>query len=215
MALAPQTQLSVVGSDTDLPLYKIPSGLKLERHFFMQFRHRDWMKSEFRNLASREVRAVMLDLFCVAYDEDPAGTLPVNDELIAKLVDVGLDDWRSLCTRKIGPLDGWKRCLTDLGEVRLYHPMMLEMVTEASTARRDHLEKKAADRERKRLEALPDQMRRAGASSRMAEDLDYVVRLDEYLFQKFPPPIQRRPQLVRQAMEAMALDDQVRNGPGY
>ncbi|KFI24133.1 hypothetical protein [Paenirhodobacter enshiensis] len=201
--MAALPNLTVVGGESGLPLYPIPTGLKLERHFFMQFRHRDWMKSEFRNLASREVRAVAIDLFCVAYDEDPAGTLPANEELIARLVDVPLDDWRGLCSRSIGPLDGWQKCRTDTGALRLFHPAVLEMVTEASKARRDHIERKAADRERKRLEALPDQMRRAGASSRMAEDTDLIVRLDEYLLEHFPPPTQRRPQIVRQALEEM------------
>lgn len=206
--MALQPQLTIVGSDGDLTLYPIPSDIRLESHFFMQWRHREWMRSEFRNLASREVRAVAMDLFCVAYDESPAGTLPVNDELTRKLVDIGAEDWRDLCTRPIGPLHGWTRCRTDRGDLRLAHPMMLEMVREATVSRRDHLEKKASDRERKRIEALPDQMRRAGASRGMAENLDYVVRLDEYLLEHFPPPMQRRPHVVLKAMEAMALAEE-------
>ncbi|RBP89239.1 hypothetical protein DFO80_11181 [Rhodobacter sp. 140A] len=205
--MAALPNLTVVGGESGLPLYPIPTGMVLEQNFFMKFRHRDWMKSEFRNLASREVRAVAIDLFCVAYDEDPAGTLPVNEELIARLVDVPLDDWRGLCARKISPLDGWQRCVTDAGVMRLFHPLMVGMATDATKSRADYLEKKEADRERKRMEALPDQVRRAGASSRMAEDQDYLVRLDQYLLEHFPPPTQRRPKVVMQAMEALdALD---------
>lgn len=206
-----QPNLTVVGNGSDLPLYPIGAGMKLESHYFMQFRFRDWMKSPFRNLASKEVRAVALDLFCVAYDETPAGTLPVSEELISKLVDVPLEEWRGLCGRSIGPLDGWQRCRTDRGEIRLFHPLVLEMVSEATVARRDYLEKKAADRERKRLDALPDQMRRAGASKGMAEDMDYVVRLDQYLLEHFPPPTQRRPHVVLRAMEEL---DQAERGGG-
>ena len=63
-----------------LPVYPIPSAEKLKSHWFLTFRYRDWLKSVFRNLADREVRAVGFDLFCIAQDENPVGTLPVNEQ---------------------------------------------------------------------------------------------------------------------------------------
>lgn len=188
-------------------VYPIPAAERLESHFFITFHHRRWLNSDFRNLSDRDVRAVGFDLICVAQDQAPVGTLPVDERLLAKLTGESLDDWRRLCQRPVGPLYGWRQCVTDEGEVRLYHPVVLKIAQDALGLRDDHLDKKAADRERKRLKDLPSQIIRAGGSTRMAEDEALVVRLDQVLLDHFGGR-QRRPGVVREALEWMATHDE-------
>jgi len=201
LAVPAGPSLSAVGS-ADLFEYPIPTSERLETHSFVAFHHRRWRDSTFRNLADREVRAVGLDLFCVAQDQAPVGTLPTDPRLLAKLVGESLEDWQRLAGRDIPPLYNWRRCLTDLGEIRLYHPVVLEVVEAALGRRMQHLEKREADAERKRMSALPGHIIRAGGSTRMAQDEAYVTRLDQWLVEHHPGR-QRRIPLVREAMEAM------------
>lgn len=189
----------------DLPDYPIPSSVRLDSHFFMMFNYRRWMNSDFRSLADHEVRAVALDLFCAAQEQSPVGTLPTDERLLANAVDVPLDRWRQLSAREVPPLHNWRQCLCDNGQVRLYHPVVLEVAQAALGMKNDHEEKLASDRERKRLGQLPNQIIRAGGSRQMSEDDAYVVRLDQYLLDHFGAK-QRRPNVVRQAMEQMELD---------
>lgn len=190
----------------DLFAYPIPTGERLESHFFITFHHRRWLNSDFRNLADRDVRAVGFDLYCIAQDQAPVGTLPCDERLLAKLTGESLEGWKSLCARPVTPLHNWRRCMTDQGEVRLYHPVVLKIAQDALGLREDHLERKAADRERKRLKDLPGQIIRAGGTTRMAEDEAFVIRLDQWLLDHHDGR-QRRPNVVREALEQMALDD--------
>lgn len=209
-AFAPASARLVAVDDSSLPLYPIPTGERLESHFFTVWHHRRWLRSEFRGLADREVRAVGIDLFFLAQDEDPVGTLPVDERLLAKLVGEPLELWRSLMDRPVSPLYGWKRCRTDRGVMRWFHPVVLEVAQAALGSREDHLARKAAERERKRLEALPAQIVRANGPKRLAEDDMYVVRLDQFILERFPHVKQRRPPIVREAMELMEVEDQAR-----
>lgn len=196
--------IGLVATD-DLPEYPIPSSVRLDSHFFMMFNYRRWMNSDFRSLADHDVRAVALDLFCAAQEQSPVGTLPTDERLLANAVDVPLDRWRQFSAREVPPLHNWQKCLCDNGQVRLFHPVVLEVAQAALGLKSDHEDKLAADRERKRLGQLPNQIIRAGGSRQMSEDDAYVVRLDQYLLDHFGAK-QRRPNVVRQAMEQMELD---------
>ena len=189
---------------SDLFEYPVSTRERLESHYFLTFHYRRWLLSDFRNLADPEVRAIGFDLFCFAQDHAPVGTLPTDPRLLAKLAGIGLDQWEQICRRVPSPLYNWSRCICDNGEVRLYHPVILEMVENALGLRKDHAERREADRERKRLKQLRDQMVRAGASSGMADSDDFVLRLDQYLNDHFPDK-QRRTPLVRSAMEEIEV----------
>ncbi|SEN95308.1 hypothetical protein SAMN04488103_109176 [Gemmobacter aquatilis] len=180
MAVSSASTRLVAVDDASLPLYPISTGQRLETHYFTVWHHRRWLRSEFRGLADREVRAVGLDLFFSAQDEDPVGTLPVDERMLAKLVAEPLDVWRALVERQVSPLYGWRRCRTDRGALRWYHPVVLEVVQAALGSREDHLARRASERERKRLEALPGQIVRAGGGKRLAEDQMYLIRLDQF-----------------------------------
>lgn len=198
--------LRLAATDDELFQYPIPAEIRLDSHFFMAWHYKRWLDSDFRNLADREVRAVAFDLFCIAQGQAPVGTLPVDDRILANLAGVTLDVWRSLCDRPVGPLYAWERCMCSNGKVRLYHSVTLEVAQGAAGYREEHMEKKAAERERKRLAALPGQMVRAGARKAMAEDEIYVIRLDQFILERFPDVKQRRVDVVRRAMEQMEIE---------
>ena len=201
----PSATMRLVDAE-DVFEYPIPSTERLESHSWIAWHFRRWLKSEFRNLAELDVRAVGFDLFCEAQDEAPVGTLPVDERLLAKLAGVTLEEWRRLCERPIGPLYGWHLCRCDNGHMRLYHKVVLDMAKEALGMREDHLEKLEGERERKRLKALPEKIVRAGGSTRMAEDAAFILQFDQFLEDEFPEA-QRRPPLIRKALEAWSMRD--------
>lgn len=198
-------KLKPVATD-DLFHYPIPVGVRLESHGWFQFHHSWWRTSEFRRDADREVRAVWLDLLVGAQDEDPVGTLPVADRDLAWIARLPLDEWLRLMARPVTPLYGWQRCLCSDGSVRLYHPKLLKVTQGAAQSRMDAEERRAADRERKRLKLLPEQILRAGGSRRMSEDPAYLARLDQYLSDHAEGS--RTVRIVRAAMEALEMAGQ-------
>jgi hypothetical protein len=195
--------LQVVESE-DLFQYPITSGERLESHYFVTFHYRRWLKSDFRNLAEPDVRAAGFDLFCEAQDQAPVGTLPTDDRLLAKLAGVTLEEWKRLCERPISPLYGWVSCRCDNGDMRLYHEVVLEITKAALGMREDHLDKREADRERKRLKELPAKVVRAGGSTSMAENEAFIMQFDQFLLDNYEGR-QRRPTVVREALEAWSM----------
>lgn len=200
---APALQI-VAGGDAVLFQYPIPVGVRLESHGWFQFHHAWWRTSDFRKDADREVRAVWFDLLAGAQDEDPVGTLPVADRDLAWIARVPLEDWSRLMARDYTPVYGWCRCQCSDGRLRLYHPKLLSVTVAAARSHVDAEERRADERERKRLKALPDKILRAGGTQRMSEDHGYVARLDQFLLENSGGK-SRTTAVVRAAMEAMDL----------
>lgn len=191
-------------------VYPIPSGQRVDNHDFMAMQFRRYLASRFRALASLDTRGAFLELMQLAYDDTPVGTLPMDDRIHARKLGISLEHWVDLTRREVSPLDGWARCLCDNGEIRLYHPDLLMIVERAMEQRDSKIEKREADRERKRLSQLPYQMAAAGAPKRMCEDQAAVCRLDSFLVENLQGK-QRRVTVVRVAMEALELRDQGRD----
>ncbi|MEM7061384.1 MAG: hypothetical protein AAF557_27720 [Pseudomonadota bacterium] len=199
--MARPATMTPIGAD-DLFEYPIATSERLDTHYFMMFHHRRWSKSDFRLKSDLDVRAVGLELFFVADELAPVGTLPTDEFTLAKLVGVTLEVWRSLAVRGTPPLYNWHRCITDLGETRLYHPVVLEMITGSFESRQRAEDKKERERERKRMAALPDQLVRAGFSPDLIDNHILLVQVDQYLFEHFPNR-QRCPALMKDAVHAV------------
>lgn len=73
-----------------------------------------------------QFRAAVLS-WCVAWHQTPAGSLPDDDTLLARLLGYGRDvkTWKKL--RAAGGLRGWVKCSDD----RLYHPVVAEKALDA------------------------------------------------------------------------------------
>lgn len=192
-------------TEDQLDRYPIPVGVRLESHGWFQFHHSWWRSSDFRRDADREVRAVWLDLICGSQDEDPVGTLPVADKDLAWIARISLEDWQRLMQRPVTPLYGWKRCVCSDGRIRLYHPKLLTVTQGAAKSATDAEDRRAADRERKRLKELPDRIIRAGGSRRMAENPAYILRLDQWLMDNIGEGKSRTVRVVLSGMEALEI----------
>lgn len=187
---------------SEIPAYPIEAGLRLESHYFINFHFNRWLTSDFRLLASDAVRAWAFDLFCVAQNQAPVGTLPMDETLQARLLGVDLSRWRELCALQISPLYNWSPCLCG-DEVRLAHPVVTEIALDATKKRSAYLAKREADQERKRRLRLAEQIREAGGHSNLCENPAYVSRLDEWLVANCQG--NRTTDRVREGMEQLEL----------
>jgi len=195
--------LSVVGGANAMFEYPIPTALRLSGHSWVAFDYVRWDRSTFRIRADLEVKGVFLDLLGASQKETPVGTLPVEEDLQADAANVTLDVWRRLMARPISPLYGWRQCLCDDGSIRLYHPVVLEVVQDALKYKLRNAQRAESDRERKRLEDLPAQVLRAGCSKAMSEDQGFILQLDQYLIEHLPMGRNRTALVVRRAIEQM------------
>ena len=189
-----------VHDTSDLPEYPISPDERLESHYFVPFWFNRWRNSDFRLRASAEVRGYGLDLFFIAQNQSPVGTLPTDDAVLAKLLMIDLATWKDLCSREITPLYNWSPCRCG-DKVRLMHPVVTEQALDALKRKRGLLEARERERERKRLVTLKRQIVEAGGSSRMAASADYLARLDAWLMRNCTG--NRTPARVREAMEAL------------
>ncbi len=184
----------------DLPEYPIAPDERLEGHYFVPFWFNRWLNSDFRLRASAEVRGYGLDLFFIAQNQTPVGTLPTDDAVLAKLLMIDLATWKDLCAREIGPLYNWRPCRCG-NAIRLMHPVVTEQALDALKRRRDQIAARERERERKRLIALKRQIVEAGGHVGMTTNPDYLGRLDAWLLENCPG--NRTPARVREAMEAL------------
>jgi len=162
-----------------LPVYPISSDERLQSHYFFQMHFARWLSSTFRMLADPDVRGIGIDLICLAQNEAPVGTLPVDPRMLSRLCGLSLEDWNKLAQREIPPLYGWEPCLCD-GEIRLMHRVVMEMALGAVASKRSAVEGAAQRRDAKRLKDLRERIEAIGAGQvlRQANVLD---RIDAWL----------------------------------
>lgn len=142
--------------------------------------------SRWRAVVDAEARAYGFDLWCAACDQDPAGTLPLEDPELAMLAGLGRDvaTWERV---RDGALYGWREviCLDGEDDVRrLAHPIVAEVVVEAFNRIAQRQETAAAGAERKRFSKVSAKMREAGAASGLAEDHAMQVQVLAWLDQR-------------------------------
>jgi len=190
--------------------YPIPENERLESHFFIPWHFNRWLNSDFRLKADADVRAYAFDLFCISQNQSPVGTLPMDDELLARLLMLDLGAWHKLKERAPSPLYGWIECICGK-HTRYMHRVVLEMAQGSLGKKKAVMEARERDRERKRQVALKLQMVSAGANKRMVDNAAYIDRLDLYLVEHCQG--NRTPSRIKEAMEALELIDQVRSVP--
>ncbi|MEP3778949.1 MAG: hypothetical protein ABJM82_18185 [Shimia thalassica] len=174
------SQLQVVDSD-DLPGYPFTSDDQLGAHFFIAWHHREWLNSAMRLKGTPESRAIYFDLICVAQDQKPVGTLPDDDEQLAKLAGVPESHFRALRALEYGPLHKWQRCLCG-GEIRLFHPRVLEMVSDAVSRKETNRARVEAANNEKRLQRLRKVL--TGYSADLAKNDAAILFMDEWLVER-------------------------------
>jgi len=144
--------LQVVDSG-DLDEYPLSADDRLDSHYFIPWERRRWLNSDMRLRGTHECRSMFFDLINIAFDQAPAGTLPLDQELLAKMLFVDPGHFQQLCKLEYGPLHKWVpvRCGD---EVRLSHPMVLRALRDAISRREDHRARSEAASNKKRLQRL-------------------------------------------------------------
>lgn len=181
---APSSKLQIIDA-ADLPEYPISAESRLDSHYFMQFNHDRYDRSNFRRKSYRdpEVGFFGMELFFKSHGETPLGTLPADDESLAFLLGLALDRWLSLKERPFSPLYNWRPVRCDNGEIRLAHPVVQEVMEAALRGHQEHKasnESKAVYARRKRLVEV---MRECGCSDDLCGDEFAVGWIDEWLIQ--------------------------------
>ena len=175
-----EPRLTVVSDDGPF-LYPIPRHERLDGNSFVKWQHLRWLSSDMHLMASFEVKGMARDLFDLAQTQSPPGTLPQDHGHVARLLRVDAVHFSGLCRQPFGPLRGWLPCVTEDGEARLYHPVVLEQVRDAF----DRREAKALANNAKAIAARRDRMvaalRSMGCDEEMLADEVLIDRMDNWL----------------------------------
>lgn len=113
--------------DDALPEPLTPADCDLRGMLFMPLDVRRLTSSDFAALSTAEEFKAAVLLWCAAWEQVPAASLPDDDRLLAHLSGAGTR-WRKV---KAGALRGWIRC----ADGRLYHPVVAEKARIAWEAR--------------------------------------------------------------------------------
>lgn len=193
----------LVGSG-NMPDYPISAGDRLDSHYFLQWNLKRWRGSEFRKKADPEVGWFGFQLFCIAQDGSPIGTLPCDDQQLAFDLNLPLERWQALLKRDVTPLHGWYQVLCDNGEVRLAHDVVTEVAIEALGSRKRNAAAAEARRLNKRLADLREMIERLGAK-RLLSNPGFVERFNDWL-EEHHPGVQRREAMIRAALDQFTLE---------
>jgi len=103
-------------------------------------------------LCDSDEKVAALRLWWRAWHEEPAGSLPDNDRLLADRAGYGVAVKAFLAVKE-NAMRGWTRC----SDGRLYHPVVASIALEVWQTKRKKKADNAADRERKRLKRLAEE----------------------------------------------------------
>lgn len=172
----------------EIEIYPISSKERLDAHYFVPWNLKRWRGSEFRRhgYADPEVGWFGRELFEIAQDETPVGTLPCNDEALAFLLRMPIGRWKDLRSRSVTPLHGWYQVQCDNGQTRLAHPVVTEVALAALGSKKRNDTKNADDRMRKRLGTIVGHLKSLPGAGRMAESDDVVNKISDWIDAQYP-----------------------------
>lgn len=182
MTAAPRPQLVAAA---DLPEYPISRDERLPELAFVKWIPSRWLNSSGHLKCTYEVQGMARALFDIATAQSPIGTLPDDDEELAKLLRVDLGHWRALrALGERGPLRNWGPCMCPgkgNGEVRLYHRVVTEQLLDVLNRREARELSKESQAEVKRFQRMVDGLRKAGLSDEVCADGILMTKIDRWL----------------------------------
>jgi hypothetical protein len=190
--------------DSDLPDY--PDELcdpRLTADFFTAFWHDRWLSSRLHLKASMTVQGMALNLFFLSRKQNPVGSLPSDQDMIARLLRVDLAEWRGAMAQDITPLHNWSRYQYG-DEVVLGHPVVIEVARDALDRREARKLSNEAKAVQQRQARLVDVLRGEPFRCQPAllDDAVLVRRLDEWL-QEHHRGQRRMPQFAHSVQRAL------------
>lgn len=168
-----------------LPEYPISRDERLPELAFVKWIPSRWLNSSGHLKCTYEVQGMARALFDIATAQSPIGTLPDDDEELAKLLRVDLGHWRALrALGERGPMRNWARCLCPgkgNGEVRLYHRVVTEQLMDVLNRREARELSKEAQAVTRRYQRMIDGLRKAGLSDEVLSDGILMTKMDRWL----------------------------------
>ena len=161
--------------------YPIDRSERLPELAFVKWVPSRWLNSSGHLKCTYEVQGMARALFDICTAQSPIGTLPDDDEVLAKLLRIDPGHWvamRAMGTR--GPLRNWVHCQAG-DEVRLMHAVVTESLLDVLARRETRELSKGRQAEIKRIERLINGLRGAGLSAAVLEDAVLIARMDEWL----------------------------------
>lgn len=208
MRLLQHRPFEVVNVD-DLPEY--PADLMdapPAADFFIKFFHIRWLNSRLHLTASQQVQGMALNLFMIARSQNPMGSLPNDETVIARLLRVSQEEWRSAVAQPIGPLHGWRQYRAG-DQIVLGHAVVIEGCQDAIHRREARDASNEEKRAAQRLKRLAETMLAIGCRKELCADTVLVQRIDDWLLANHAGQ-RRRPQF--DALIKRALDHAARMG---
>lgn len=166
-------------------LYPIARAERLDGQTFVKWWHHRWLASDLCLMATFEVKGMARDLFDLSQTQSPMGTLPRNLAVVARLLRVDVQHFEGLCRHPYGPMSGWMPCITEDGELRLYHPVVLEQVQDALSRREAWMATKSAAAVRERQRRLITALRDLGLKPQVLADQALIDRMDAWLVENW------------------------------
>lgn len=197
--------LRAVSPVDDLPQYPISAEDRLDSHFFIQWNLKRWRKSTFRQLAEPDVGWFGFLLICEAHDETPVGTLPTDDRLLAKALNISVERWRGLCERDVTPLHNWGLVRCDNDEIRYAHPVVTAVAQEALKSKRKNQADAEQRKRAKRLKDLREMIEKRICAGPLLRNPEFLETFNAWLEERYPES-QRREPFVRSALDEFQLE---------
>ena len=177
---ARSAQLTVLSVET-LEQYPIARDERLPELGFIKWVPSRWLNSSGHLKCSYEVQGMARALFDISTAQSPIGTLPDDDEVLAKLLRVDPGHWQSMrALGNRGPMRNWRHCLCG-DETRLMHSVVTETLIDVLHRREQRELSKEAQATAKRMERLASGLHQLGVDQAVTSDGVLMTRMDDWL----------------------------------
>lgn len=193
----------------DIPDY--PGDLidaRMTSDYFTVFWHDRWLNSELHLTSPLDVQGAAMNLFFIARKQNPIGSLPDNDKMLAKLLHIDLDQWQELRARPVNPLHNWRPYRVG-DKIVLGHPVVIEVALDALHRREAREVKNTEKATYQRLQRLRDALQRMGVHKSAIGDDTLVERMDQWLLENHTG--QRRQPAYDRVIKVAAREGWFRN----
>lgn len=168
---------------TELPDYPVElMDVPPATDFFVKIYHNRWLNSRLHLTASMAVQGMALNLFLIARNQNPMGSLPHDEAVIARMLRVSVEEWTAAKAQTIGPLYGWSHYRAG-SDIVLGHQVVIEGCLDALHRREAREAGNEEKRAAQRLKRLSEAMAKMGCDKRMCADAVLLQRLDQWLLE--------------------------------
>lgn len=174
-------ELVIAADASALPDYPFGREHVLPGQYFLKWETGRWLTSDMYLRADPEVGYAYLNLIFTSQAARPIGTIPADAAGQAALLRYDLARWQKLCRSDPSPLRHWRPYLCDGGEVRLGHPVVIDMIGDQLARRDAAVARREGEAVRKRIDRLRQALRERGVHHAVLADSTLMERMDGWL----------------------------------